>query len=139
MNQLKLTRHVALFFFENVHIKLWMCVKFWNWSWKSKNSILSIYFFCTMKTWNSVIFVAFSMKFYKNFKFYFFHTWNNNYWSTMFFIIFDKCANKCIVTEIDSLLVPIWVKNVFKKILQPCRLWKWLEGFQWKLLHGHQW
>ena len=37
-----------------------------------------------MKTWNSVFFVAFSMKFLKNFKFYFFHTWNYNYWSTMF-------------------------------------------------------
>ena len=37
-----------------------------------------------MKTWNSVFFVAFSMKFLKNFKFYFFHTWNYNYWPTMF-------------------------------------------------------
>ena len=50
--------------------------KIWN--------FLKNLFFCTMKTWNSVFFVAFSMKFLKNFKFYFFHTWNYNYWSTMF-------------------------------------------------------
>ena len=66
---------------------LWMFVKILKFV--AENPRIPCYpfiFFCTMKTRNFVFFVAFSMKFLKSFKFYFFHTWNYNYWLTMFLL-----------------------------------------------------
>ena len=99
-----------------VHHILWMFVKFWNLLLKIQEFHFIDLFFCTMKTWNSVFFVAFSMKFLKNFKFYFFHTWNYNYWSTIFLLflitvhlksripkklVFGRCHTRAPMPEND--------------------------------------
>ena len=63
---------------------LWMFVKFLKFVAENPRIPFYPFIFLSHETWNSMFFVAFSMKFFKNFKFYFFHTWNYNFWPTMF-------------------------------------------------------
>ena len=79
---------------------MWLLVNFSN-------------FICyNIKTWNSVFFLAFSMKLKKNTN-YSFHIWNPRFRSTIYiniYIFFNKCVFKCHNSKkarpVDTVLCP---------------------------------
>ena len=83
---------------------LWMFVKFFKFVAENPRIPFYPFIFLYHENMEFRVFVAFSMKFLKNFKISFFHTWNYNYWSTMFSLFFITVHLKSRIPKKNSFL-----------------------------------